>query len=137
MVHKVQLFVNTIPVELIIDFFTTISNDLVRGNKYFVVNMISYKRCLKDGTFAAFCKAISPCYIPCKTHYVDREHNYSTFLTIIRQCARLHDLTIIKKRGVGESNKSHTIYHIYTVPVGETVETVEPNEPNEPVEPVE
>ena len=109
----IQLFNTSVPRKTVIDFLSHISNDNVRDDKYFVINMNSYRKSFADNSFMEFCEAIRPYYIPSKQRYVDSVETYSRFLTVIRQVSRVTRMEIKKMRIGSGHNNTYFVYHVY------------------------
>ena len=109
-----QLYKQVIPRNVIVEYLTHISNDCIKNDKYMVVNANSFRKTMCDGSFKKFCATILKYYAICKQTYINRTHTYSSFLTVIRQVCRLHNMDIRNKRGC-ENKKSFAIYHIYNI----------------------
>jgi len=109
----IQLFNARIPRNLLISFLTHVSNDIVRDDKYFVVNVNSYRKSIDDGSLVKFCDDIRDMYIPSKKRYADAVDTYSRFLTVIRQVCRVNGMEIKKSRVGSGHNNTYFIYHVY------------------------
>jgi len=123
MVQLHQLFIRKISRSEIFDFISNCSVDLIRDDKYYVINETSFKKSVLDGTLQKFCVLICPCYIKSKRGYIENVNTYPHFLTIIRQVCRMHDISINKKRQSSGKKTIH-VYHIFnpdvsTEPVSE------------------
>jgi len=109
----IQLFNTKVPLDIVIHFLSHISNDIVRNNKYYVVNMNSYRKGIKDGSIKKLCDDIRYMYISNKRRYVENIDTYSRFLTVIRQICRVNNIEIKKSRiGCGHNN-TYFIYHVF------------------------
>jgi hypothetical protein len=111
-----------VPKKIVIDFLSHISNDNVRDDKYYVVNVNSYRKSIADNSFGEFCDAIRSHYIPSRQRYVDSVDSYSRFLTVIRQVCRVTDMEIKKHRVGRGHNNTFFVYHVY--PGNENVHTI-------------
>ena len=109
----IQLFNTKVPLEMVISFLTHISNDIIRNDKYYVVNTNSYRKCVADGSLIKFCDGIRSMYIPSKRRYAENVDTYSRFLTVIRQVCRVHGIAIKKSRVGSGHNNTYFIYHVY------------------------
>lgn len=81
-------------------------------NKYFVYDLISYKRGEFNGDNQLFCDNIRQYYHESKCFYIDRKLSYSNMCTIIRQICKpnniLYTTTIIYSK-----SKYNINYFIY------------------------
>ena len=104
-----QIFKNQIPKELLFDLLDKIC---IKNDKYYILNKISYKKCEFLNLLDNFCEKISPAYHKSKQFYVTRKHNYSSFITIIRQICRLNSINYVSKIVYNKSTYD-IIYNIY------------------------
>jgi hypothetical protein len=113
MVQLHQLLERPIPVELFIAYISHISNDSVRDDKYYVVNINSFKKSVVDGSLARYCEQIRPFYIPGKRRYTESVNTYSRFLTVVRQMCRVYGMRLDKIRNASGQHKTFYIYHVF------------------------
>tara|TARA_B000000609_G_C24172140_1_gene351131 strand:+ start:1349 stop:1681 length:333 start_codon:yes stop_codon:yes gene_type:complete len=90
-----QLFKSNPPNSLLFDLLDKIY--LFKNDNHFVINDTSFKKSIYLDLLSPFCEELKEYYHASKTFYVDRELNYSKFITIIRQ--------ICKKNGIAISSK--------------------------------
>ena len=109
----IQLFNDAVPREIVIGFLAHISNDIVRDDKFYVINMNSYRKSSIDNSFVEFCDAIRPYYIPSKRNYVASVETYPRFLTVVRQVCRATRMEIIKTRIGRGHNNTFFVYRVY------------------------
>lgn len=109
----IQLFNSAIPKSVVITFLSHISNDKVRDDKYYVINVNSFRKSFADNSFKEFCEEIRPYYIPSKQRYIDSVETYSRFLTVIRQVCRVTHMEIKKMRVGSGHNNTYFVYHVY------------------------
>ena len=104
-----QIFKSQIPKEQLFDLLDKIC---IKTDKYYILNKISYKKCEFLNLLEPFCEEISAAYHKSKQFYVTRKHNYSSFVTIIRQICRQNNINYVSKIVYNKSTYD-IIYNIY------------------------
>jgi len=63
----------------------------------FIMTNLAFDLAKKDGDIKKFCDTIKPFYYSSKLKYIDREHKYTTFMTVVRQMCRYHKIGYTSK----------------------------------------
>ena len=104
-----QLFKNTIPIEILLQFLE--DNSISKGNK-FIFSKVFFKKGQFKNTIVPFLEKIKPYYFPSKQFYVTRSDNYKNFIKIIRQICKFHNISFVSKVKYCKS-KYEIIYSIF------------------------
>ena len=104
-----QIFKNQISSERLFDLLEKIC---IKNDKYYILNKISFKKCEFLQLWNPFCEEIKPAYHKSKQFYIDKKHNYSSFITIIRQICRLNNINYFSNISYNKSTYD-IIYNIY------------------------
>jgi hypothetical protein len=104
-----QIFKNQISNEQLFDLLEKIC---IKTNNYYILNKTSYKKCELLNLLDPFCTEIAPAYHKSKQFYITRKHNYSSFVTIIRQICRLNNINYTSNIIYNKSTYD-IVYNIY------------------------
>jgi len=84
-----QIFKNDFPNDILFNLLDEIFYQ--KTTKCYIINNSSFKRALHKDLVKDFCNELKEHYHVSKTFYVERNLNYSKFMTIIRQiCNKKH-----------------------------------------------
>ena len=84
-----QIFKNDFPNHILFNLLDEIFYQ--KTKKCYIINNSSFKRALHKDLVKDFCNELKEYYHVSKTFYVERDLNYSKFMTIIRQiCNKKH-----------------------------------------------
>lgn len=84
-----QIFKNDFPNDILFNLLDEIFYQ--KTTKCYIINNSSFKRALHKDLVKDFCNELKEHYHVSKTFYVERDLNYSKFMTIIRQiCNKKH-----------------------------------------------
>ena len=104
-----QIFKKIVPKEILYNLLKQIC---IYNNEYYVINKISYKKALYLDLIDPFLSSLLIYYHISKQHYLKKKQTYTSFITIIRQLCKFHNLKYISK--ILYSNSDYNIvYHIY------------------------
>ena len=87
-----QLFKNNPPNSLLFDLLEQIY--LFKNENHYVINDTSFKKSIYLNILKDFCDELKKYYHHSKIYYVNRELNYSKFITIIRQICKKNGISI-------------------------------------------
>jgi len=109
-----QIIKKKFPIEILIDFLNNICQKNYNRN-YYVVNLLSYKKAIFDGSIKNFINKCIPYYYISKRKYLTREMNYNHFTTIIRQICKHLKINYTNKIKY-ERSSYDIVYTIYLTP---------------------
>ena len=89
-----QLFKNKIPYDTILNIF---EKYLLKEKDIFIFNKYVFKKMILDDKLHDFCNEVKNYYHKSKKGYIDKEHNYKTIATILRQICKYHDIVFTSK----------------------------------------
>lgn len=84
-----QIFKNKIPIEMLFDLLDKIA---LKNNNSFIINNNVYKKGIYNGLIQEFIEQCKPYYHNSKRKYLERQLNYNSFITIIRQICRINQI---------------------------------------------
>tara|TARA_B100001093_G_C26784337_1_gene995997 strand:+ start:452 stop:784 length:333 start_codon:yes stop_codon:yes gene_type:complete len=84
-----QIFKETVPKDILIDLLESIS---CKNNDVYVIDKISYKKAEYHNLLEPFMEKIKPYYFKSKQYYVTRNLTNKTFLTVLRQIAKINNI---------------------------------------------
>jgi len=84
-----QIFKNKIPIEMLFDLLDKIA---LKNNNSFIINNNVYKKGIYNGLIQEFIEQCKPFYHNSKRKYLERQINYNSFITIIRQICRINKI---------------------------------------------
>ena len=105
-----QLFKQNVPFDTFFEFLKKICT---HTNDSYVLDNAAYKRGNMHGYVQEFFEKIKQYYHTAKRVYVDRKQSYTTFMTIIRQICKSHNVPYSSKIAYSKS-KYEIIYYIST-----------------------
>ena len=104
-----QIFKNQIPNQLLIDLLNDIA---VKSDQCYVINNNSFKKGLFNNSINKFIDDCKPYYYLSKRNYLERNINYNSFITIIRQICRYNKITYTSQIKYDRSHYE-IIYYIH------------------------
>jgi hypothetical protein len=104
-----QLFRKLIPSDFLYNILDQIA---LKKEKYYVVDINSYKKMLYHNLHTEFCNKLLDYYHVSKQFYVIREFTYNSFTTILRHLCKFNNIMFSSKIRYIESNYNID-YYIY------------------------
>lgn len=104
-----QIIKKLIPKFILINLLDLIS---IKNNNYYIIDKISFKKAEYNNLLKKFTNDLKEYYHKSKHNYLDRECNYTSFLTIIRHICKNNNISYISKILYNKS-KYEIIYYIY------------------------
>lgn len=104
-----QIFKKDVPIIILYDLLEQIC---LKTDKYFVIDMNSYKKMLFYNLQETFAKNMMDYYHVSKQFYVTRKMTYNSFVNIIRHVCKNANIMYTSQLKYNES-KYNIIYHIY------------------------
>ena len=97
---------NNILIDLLIKY------SIIENNK-FIINYNVYKKLIYKNNHIDFLEELKPYYFQSKHHYLEREFTYISFITIIRQLAKINkiDYSYVYDKSMGYKFLKYTIYY--------------------------
>jgi hypothetical protein len=134
-----QIFRTIIPKELL---YTLLDKISLKTDKYYLIDMNSYKRIKFYNLQDEFLSNISEHYQYSKKFYVERPFTYNSFTNIVRQICKSNNLTFTSKIKYNESkyNIEFYVYHLQTNAISiseKSTESVKSQESNDSEESTE
>jgi hypothetical protein len=106
-----QIFKNIIPKE---ELFKLLDNICYKTNKYYLFNNNSFNKGLFTEQIQNFFEFCKPYYsISKRKKYIERELNYNSFITILRQICKSNNITYTSNINYDKSNYYITYYIYY------------------------
>lgn len=96
-----QLFKKDVPLSILNDLLSIVCE---KNNDGYVFNNQSYKKVIFHQLEQDFINNCRPHYHASKLRYLDRKMNYNHFVTILRQIAKLHNITYTSNIKYSKSN---------------------------------
>ena len=90
--------------------FTNILDKVCETGVEYIIDKHVYKRMKFHRYHVDFLESLLPYYHESKKFYITRDFTYTSFMTIIRQIARLHDITI--RSTIHYGNSTYAISYI-------------------------
>jgi hypothetical protein len=84
-----QIFRKAVPNEIL---FGLLESICLKTNKYYLIDMNSYKKMLFNGYNNKFFETIRPYYHDSKLYYLTRKTTYNSFTNIIRQICKNNNI---------------------------------------------
>ena len=112
-----QIFRKLVPIQIVYDLLDNVCNNEF-SEKYYIFNISSYKKLCYNNIDVEFLSIITPYYYASKMFYIERQHTYKSFCTIIRQICKLNQIKIITKTTYYNSSY-YNDYHIERINKGE------------------
>ena len=91
-----QILKEKIPIEYLINLYKNIYPDYNNGN-YIIINEFFFKKINYENLFDSFINEIDPYYFNSKKNYINKKHNYKSFLTIIRHICKSNNIAYTSK----------------------------------------
>jgi hypothetical protein len=104
-----QIFKSSVPNEIFYDFLEKIC---LKTDKYYLIDMNSYRKMLFYNYQEEFCAKIKSNYHLSKQFYLDRKMTYNSFTTIIRQICKNNNIMFTSQIKYNES-KYNIDYLVY------------------------
>jgi hypothetical protein len=91
---SLQIFKEKIPPDKLFDLLDELC---VKNDKYYIFNMISYKKGVFTEKINNFLNTCKPYYFNSKKQYLERKMTYNNFMTIVRQICNLNNIFYTSK----------------------------------------
>jgi len=104
-----QIFKKDVPIIILYDLLDQIC---LKTDKYYVIDMNSYKKMLFYNLQETFADNVKDYYHASKQFYVTRKMTYNSFVNIIRRICKNTNIMYTSQLKYNES-KYNIIYHIY------------------------
>ena len=104
-----QIFKNPVPNNL---FYSFLEKICLKTEKYYLVDMNSFRKMLFYNYHIEFCETIKNYYHLSKQFYLDRKMTYNSFTTILRQICKNNNIMFTSQIKYNES-KYNIDYLIY------------------------
>jgi len=104
-----QIFIKPIPQSILYELLEQIC---VKNKNYYILDKISYKKGEYLQLLEPFYKLLMPYYYLSKQFYLTRKHNYSSFITIVRQICRNNNIHYSSKI-IYNMSSYDIVYNIY------------------------
>lgn len=104
-----QIFIKPVPIIILYDLLDQIC---LKTNKYYVIDMNSYKKLIFYGLNENFSKIMLDYYHFSKQFYATRKMTYNSFINIIRHICKSTNIMYTSQLKYNES-KYNIVYHIY------------------------
>lgn len=104
-----QIFKYKMPNEVLFTFLSSIS---MKTDKYFIVNLESYKKGMFNDDISKFYEQIREYYYLSKRFYLERKMSYTNFTTVLRQICKFNEITYTSQIKYDKS-RYDIIYNIY------------------------
>jgi len=107
-----QIFKNKYPVQGLFDFLELYADK--KHNHYFFAKT-NFKKSVYEEAVRPYCESLKEYYFKSKHKYLDKKQTYRSFITIIRQICKYHELPFTSKIKYDKSNYE-IVYYIYFEP---------------------
>jgi len=104
-----QIFKNEFPKADLLKFLDKYTE---KKNNHYYFTKASFKKASFDQSISPFCSSLKEYYYSSKHKYLDKKQNYRSFITIIRQICKYHQMGFISKIKYDKSNYE-IVYYIY------------------------
>jgi hypothetical protein len=104
-----QIFKNKFPKEDLLGF---LDNYAEKKHNHYYFTKTSFKKAVFDQSITPFCDSLKEYYYLSKQKYLDKIQNYRSFVTIIRQICKSHQMGFTSKIKYDKSNYE-IVYYIY------------------------
>lgn len=101
-----QIFKTNVPTTTLFDL---LENICVKTDKYYLIDLIAYKKMLFLGLNEDFIREILPMYHASKQYYVTRKLDYNSFTNIVRQICKSN--SIMFNSAIKYNESSYVIEH--------------------------
>ena len=89
-----QNFKSNIPISLLWDYLQT---NFIDNDTHFSISKFLYKKTEYNNNITTFIESLKEYYHVSKRNYIERQMNYKTFLTIIRQICNANNINYTSK----------------------------------------
>ena len=86
---SIQIIKTKIPNNILFELLDKIC---LKNDKHFIFNLESFKKGIYNGLIQEFIEQCKPFYHNSKRKYLERQINYNSFITIIRQICRINKI---------------------------------------------
>lgn len=104
-----QIFKKDVPIIILFDLLDQIC---LKTNKYYVIDLNSYKKLLFYNLDERFSELMFDYYHTSKQFYVTRKMTYNSFINIVRHICKYDNIMYTSQLKYNES-KYNIVYHIY------------------------
>jgi hypothetical protein len=106
-----QIFKTKVPIDLL---FELLDNICVKNNKYYILDMDSYKKGIYEKTIDIFLDKIKDYYHSSKKkkYFEEKKVCFNNFVTIVRQILKINNIGFSKQIKYVKS-EYHIVYFIY------------------------
>ena len=104
-----QIFKNKFPKEDLLGF---LDNYAEKKHNHYYFTKTSFKKAVFEQSITPFCDSLKEYYYLSKQKYLDKIQNYRSFITIIRQICKYHQMGFTSKIKYDKSNYE-IVYYIY------------------------
>jgi hypothetical protein len=104
-----QIFKKDVPIIVLYDLLDQVC---LKTNKYYVIDMNSYKKLLFYNLDERFSEIMLEYYHTSKQFYVTRKMTYNSFINIVRHICKYANIMYTSQLKYNES-KYNIVYHIY------------------------
>ena len=108
---KTQIFKEKIPNDMFFELLDNIKS--FKNEKYYMIDILSYKRGVYSNVIPDFMTNIKPFYHLSKHFYIDRELTFTRFTTVMRQICKANNIMFTSKIKYDKS-KYNIVYYIYS-----------------------
>ena len=105
-----QILRDKIPSNIMYDFCEKVC--LFKTDTYYIINRSSFKKAEYNNLIESFRESIKPYYHKSKVYYVERDLNYSKFITLLRQICKCNHISYTSKIKYDKSTYD-ICYYIY------------------------
>mgnify|MGYP006078205497 FL=1 len=102
-----SIYKKPLPIHILKEF---LMNNAEEENNFYVINKIVYKKSLENNTIQQLYSILLEYYKDNKQFYLNREIDYTRFITIIRHICKFHSINIISQIKY-DKNKYNIIYY--------------------------
>tara|TARA_Y100000591_G_C21537067_1_gene547032 strand:+ start:330 stop:662 length:333 start_codon:yes stop_codon:yes gene_type:complete len=107
---KTQIFKDSIPNDIVFNLLNKINS--FKTDKYYTVDVLSYKKGIYSNDIQNFMEIVKPYYHSSKQFYLERELTFPRFTTVLRQICKANNIMFSSKIKYDKS-KYNIIYYIY------------------------
>ena len=92
--------------------FDLLEVNCVKKEKYYLINLDSYKKGIFNGSIMNFLEDCRPYYHLSKQKYLDGKQTYNSFTTVLRQICN-HNLIVYSSQIKYSQSKYDIVYYVY------------------------
>jgi len=104
-----QIFRKIVPKEILFDLLEKVC---IKTDKYYLIDMNSYKKLIFYGYNIDFCNGLKEYYNLSKLFYLERKLSYNSFTNIVRQICKVNNIMFTSQIKYNES-KYNIDFFIY------------------------